>query len=30
MLKLDDASGYGEQADLRGFWEKSRYVHIKD
>jgi Fe-S-cluster-containing hydrogenase component 2 len=30
MLKLDDASGYGGQADPREFWEKSRFVHIKE
>ena len=30
MLKLDDASGYGDQADLREFWQKDRYVHIKE
>jgi len=30
MLKLDDASGYGVQADLREYWSKERFVHIKD
>lgn len=30
MLKLDDASGYGVQADIREFWSTDRYVHIKD
>jgi len=30
MLKLDDASGYGGQANLREFWKKDRFVHIKE
>ncbi len=30
MLKLDEASGYGEQQDSRRYWRKDRYVHIKD
>jgi len=30
MLKLDEASGYGEQEDSRRYWRKDRYVHIKD
>jgi len=30
MLKLDDASGYGRQADPRKFWKKNRFVHIKE
>jgi hypothetical protein len=30
MLKLDDASGYGVQADTREFWSRDRYVHIKE
>jgi reductive dehalogenase len=30
MLKLDDASGFGEQVDPRGYWKKNRFVHIKN
>jgi reductive dehalogenase len=30
MLKLDETSGFGEQADPREYWKKSRFVHIKD
>jgi epoxyqueuosine reductase len=30
MLKLDDASGYGPQADVREYWTKERFVHIKE
>jgi reductive dehalogenase len=30
LLKLDDASGYGQQADPLAYWEKDSYVHIKD
>ena len=30
MLKLDDASGFGKQADPREYWSKSHFVHIKD
>jgi hypothetical protein len=30
MLKLDDASSFGEQANPRLFWKQNRYVHIKD
>jgi reductive dehalogenase len=29
LLKLDDASAYGEQSDPREFWRKRRFVHIK-
>lgn len=29
MLKLDEASGFGKQADPREYWKKSRFVHIK-
>ena len=29
LLKLDDASGYGEQLDTIEFWKKNNYIHIK-
>jgi hypothetical protein len=30
MLKLDEASGYGEQLEPRRYWHKDRFAHIND
>ncbi len=27
MLKMDDASGYGEKADSKDYWDKDRFIH---
>jgi len=29
MLKMDDASGFGRQADPQEYWKKSHFIHIK-